>query len=447
MKRFDIAILGSKESGTGAAMLAGKLGLHPFVSDLGKIKDEYKKSLAGLEIPYEENRHSEDIILGVSEIIKSPGIPDHAPLIVKAREKGIPVISEIEFASRHTNGKLIFITGSNGKTTTTLLTHHILKTAGLDACLAGNVGKSFAMELSKQDHEYYVLEISSFQLDGMFTARADISVLMNITPDHLDRYDHNFSKYVDSKFRVIRNQTTNDHFIYCQDDTVITDWLEAHTVSPIRHAFTSGSTPVPNGAYTIDNQLLFNINEKEFTMTLEELALQGRHNLYNSMAAGITGRLLDIRKDTIKQCLSDFQNVEHRLEFVASIHGVEYINDSKATNVNSTWYALESMHRKVVWIAGGQDKGNDYSSLVPLVKSKVRAIICLGKDNKKIRETFGDLVEILVETQSAQDAVKAAYNIALRGETVLLSPACASFDLFENYEDRGNQFKKSIKNL
>ena len=319
--------------------------------------------------------------------------------------------------------------------------------AGLDACLAGNVGKSFAMALSQQDHEYFVLEISSFQLDGMFKAKADVAVLMNITPDHLDRYDHNFSNYIASKFKVIQNQTISDHFIFCQDDPIILEWMQHHEINPLQHPFTAFSIPVQEGAYMFDNQLFFNIKEKEFTMTLEELALQGRHNLYNSMAAGITARLLDIRKDTIKQCLSDFQNVEHRLEFVASIHGVEYINDSKATNVNSTWFALESMHRKVVWIAGGQDKGNDYSSLIPLVKSKVRAIICLGKDNRKIRETFADLVEVMVETQTAEDAVKAAYNIALRGESVLLSPACASFDLFENYEDRGNQFKKAIKNL
>ncbi len=445
--RYDIAILGAKESGTGAAKLAKKLGMQPWVSDLGKIKDEYRNLLLLEEIHFEENKHSEEIILGVPEIIKSPGIPDSNPLLVKAREGNIPVISEVEFASRYAHGKLIFITGSNGKTTTTLLTHHLLKTEGLDVGLAGNVGKSFAMAVAEQDHDYYVLEISSFQLDGMFSARACISVLLNITPDHLDRYDHDFSKYITSKFRVIQNQKSSDHFVFCQDDPVISDWLNEHPIIPVKHPFTADTQPLLEGAYINDNQLFFNIKEKEFTMTLEELALQGRHNLYNSMAAGITARLLDIRKDTIKQCLSDFQNVEHRLEFVASIHGVEYINDSKATNVNSTWYALESMHRRVVWIAGGQDKGNDYSSLVPLVKSKVRAIICLGKDNHKIKETFGDMVEILLETQSAEDAVRAAYSIAVRGETVLLSPACASFDLFENFEDRGNKFKQAIKNL
>jgi UDP-N-acetylmuramoylalanine--D-glutamate ligase len=447
MKRADIAILGAKESGTGAAVLAKKLGMQPWVSDLGNIREEYRNILVRDEIPFEEGRHSLEAILSAAEIIKSPGIPDHSPVVVQAREKGIPVVSEIEFAARHSRGKLILITGSNGKTTTTLLTHHILKTAGLDACLAGNVGKSFAMAVSERDHDLYVLEISSFQLDGMFGTRADIAVLLNITPDHLDRYNHDFSRYTASKFRVIRNQTPNDHFIYCQDDPVIRTWLNENKIAPEPHPFTSGNRPLLEGAFVKKNKMLFNINEKEFTMTLEELALQGRHNLYNSMAAGITARLLDIRKDTIKQCLSDFQNVEHRLEYVASIHGVEYINDSKATNVNSTWYALESMHRRVVWIAGGQDKGNDYSSLVPLVKSKVRAIICLGKDNGKIRENFAGLVEIMVETQSAEEAVKAAYSIAVRGETVLLSPACASFDLFENFEDRGNQFKKAIKKL
>jgi UDP-N-acetylmuramoylalanine--D-glutamate ligase len=447
MTKFDIAILGAKESGSGAALLAKKLGMQPWVSDFGFIRPEYRVQLMLVGVYFEEGKHNEDLILGCPEIIKSPGIPDNAPILVKARDKGIPVISEIEFAARHTQGKLIFITGSNGKTTTTLLTHHILSSAGLDVCLAGNVGKSFAQALAEKDHEYFVLEISSFQLDGMFEAKAFISILLNITPDHLDRYDHDFAKYTASKFRVIQNQISTDHFIYWNEDPIIRNWIETHPETPQQHPFSDAATPIDNGAYISDNQLFFNIKEKEFTMTLEELALQGRHNLYNSMAAGIAGRLLDIRKDTIKQCLSDFQNIEHRLEFVASIHGVEYINDSKATNVNSTWYALESMHRNVVWIAGGQDKGNDYSSLLPLVKSKVRAIICLGKDNRKLREVFADHVEILVETKSAEEAVRTAYSIAVRGETVLLSPACASFDLFENFEDRGNQFKKAIKNL
>jgi len=439
--------MGAGESGTGAAVLAKKQGLCPMVSDKGTIKEKYKQILTAEEISFEEGRHSEAIMLQTQEIIKSPGISDNLPLLANARKKGIPVISEIEFACRFTRARLIFITGSNGKTTTTLLTHHILKSAGLNAGVAGNVGKSFAWQVAERDHDYYVLEISSFQLDGMFSSKADIAILLNITPDHLDRYEHDFRKYTASKFRVTSNQTSNDSFIYCHDDPVIRQFLSGKAIGPKRYPFTAKGKDFSEGAYLHDNQLFFSIKEKEFTMTLEELALQGRHNLYNSMAAGIAGRLLDIRKDTIKQCLSDFQNIEHRLESVASIHGVEYINDSKATNVNSTWYALESMHKQVIWIAGGLDKGNDYSSLLPLVSTKVRAIICLGKDNEKIKKTFADEVETIEEYQSADDVVKAAYRIAKRGEVVLLSPACASFDLFENFEDRGNQFKKAIRNL
>jgi UDP-N-acetylmuramoylalanine--D-glutamate ligase len=447
MKRFDIVILGGGESGTGAAILARQKGYCPLVSDKGSIKDKYKSVLRSGEIQIEENTHSEDIILNADEIIKSPGIPDNAPIVKAAAMKGIPIISEIEFAARYTDAKLVFITGSNGKTTTTLLTYHILKNAGLNVGLAGNVGNSFALKVAGEPHDIYVLEISSFQLDGMFKARADIAVLMNITPDHLDRYNYNFQNYIDSKFRVINNQTSTDHFIYCYDDPVIREQLERRVVSSTLHPFTAGDHTFHDGAYVRDNQFFLTIKEKETSMTLEELALQGRHNLYNSMAAGISARLLDIRKETIKQCLSDFQHIEHRLEFVASIHGVEYINDSKATNVNSTWFALESMHKNVVWIAGGLDKGNDYSSLEPMVKAKVRVIICLGKDNRKIIDTFSDMVETVLEVQTADDAVKAAYSLAHRGEAVLLSPACASFDLFENYEDRGNQFKQAIKRL
>jgi UDP-N-acetylmuramoylalanine--D-glutamate ligase len=447
MSRHDIVILGGGESGAGAAILAREKGFNPLVSDKGLLKEKYKQALIHEGICFEENKHSENIILQVDEIIKSPGIPDTAPIVQMAHDKGIPVISEIEFACRYTQARLVFITGSNGKTTTTLLTHHILKNAGLNAGLAGNVGHSFALKVAREVHDVYVLEISSFQLDGMFKARADVALLLNITPDHLDRYDYNFEKYTESKFRVIQNQTTDDHFVFCQDDPVIRDYLAEKEIPARKYPFTAGIRSSGEKAYAENNQLVFNIKEKETTMTLEELALQGRHNLYNSMAAGITAKIFDIRKETIKQCLSDFQHVEHRLEYAASIHGVDYINDSKATNVNSTWYALESMHKIVVWIAGGLDKGNDYSSLEPLVRSKVRVIICLGKDNKKLREAFEDLVEVFIEVQSADDAVKAAYSLARRGEAVLLSPACASFDLFENYEDRGNQFKKAIKNL
>jgi UDP-N-acetylmuramoylalanine--D-glutamate ligase len=447
MKSYNLVILGAGESGTGAAVLARQQGYSLFVSDKGIIKDKYKVTLEEREIPFEQGKHSEEIILQAGEIIKSPGIPENSPLLIQARQKGIPVISEIEFACRHTKAKLIFITGSNGKTTTSLLTHYILKTAGLNVGLAGNVGQSFALKVANEAHDFYILEISSFQLDGMFQARANIAVLLNITPDHLDRYDYDFQNYINSKFRVINNQTAHDHFIYCYDDPILRERVEKWEIPSRIYPFTAGHKAFPEGAYMLNNQVFFNIKEKQTTMTLEELALQGKHNLYDSMAAGITARLLDIRKETIKQCLSDFQNIEHRLEFVASIHGVDYINDSKATNVNSTWFALESMHRDIIWIAGGLDKGNDYASLEPLVKSKVRSIVCLGKDNRKIIETFAGLVENIVEVQSADDAVKVAYSLARRGDAVLLSPACASFDLFENYEDRGNQFKKAIKNL
>jgi UDP-N-acetylmuramoylalanine--D-glutamate ligase len=447
MKSFDTVILGGGESGTGAAVLARRKGYRPFVSDIGYIKDKYKLMLKEEGIDFEDKRHSEDIIMKAEVIIKSPGIPENTPVVKAAMQKGIPVISEIEFASRFTKAKMIFITGSNGKTTTTLLTYHILKTAGLDVGLAGNVGNSFALKVANDHHDIYVLEISSFQLDGMFRAKADIAVLLNITPDHLDRYDYDFQKYTDSKFRVINNQTADDHFIYCYDDPILRDRTGKMKIPSRLYPFSAGTIAFPEGAYVQNNQVFFTIKEKQNTMTLEELALQGRHNLYDSMAAGITARLLDIRKETIKQCLSDFQHIEHRLEFVASIHGVEYINDSKATNVNSTWFALESMHKEVIWIAGGLDKGNDYESLIPLVKAKVKSIICLGKDNRKIKESFAGLVETIVEVQSADEAVKAAYSLASRGDAVLLSPACASFDLFENYEDRGNQFKKAIKNL
>jgi UDP-N-acetylmuramoylalanine--D-glutamate ligase len=447
MKRYDIVILGAGESGTGAAMLARKLGYSVLVSDAGAIKPAFREALVGSGIEFEEGKHSDAIILHASEIIKSPGIPEKAAIIKSCREKGLPVIDEIEFASRHTKGRLICITGSNGKTTTTMLTHAILKAGGLDACLAGNVGNSFAAALAEQDHDYFVLEISSFQLDGMFHVKADIAILTNITPDHLDRYDYSFQKYIDSKFRITRNQAGEDHFIFCQDDPVTLGGLSGRQFVSNLHPFTSSQTAVAEGAFVREKELIINIHQNPFTMTLEELALQGRHNLYNSMAAGISGRLLDIRKETIKQVLGDFQNIEHRLEFVSSIHGVEYINDSKATNVNSTWYALESMHKPVIWIAGGQDKGNDYASLLPLVKDRVRAIICLGKDNQKIRAAFGDLVEAIIETQSADEAVRIAYQMSKRGEAVLLSPACASFDLFENYEDRGRQFKAAVKGL
>jgi UDP-N-acetylmuramoylalanine--D-glutamate ligase len=447
MKAYDIVILGAGESGTGAARLGKSLGYRTLVSDAGAIQPKYRDTLIQEEIEFEEKKHTLARIKHSSEIIKSPGISEDAEVVRSCRKWGIPVISEIEFAARHSKGKLVCITGSNGKTTTTLLTHAILRAGGLDACLAGNVGKSFSGELAVSDHDYFVLEISSFQLDGMFNSKAHVGILTNITPDHLDRYENSFSKYIDSKFRITQNQTSEDHFIFCQDDTATMEKMEKIQLSSALHPFTWKEDPVSEGAYREGKNITINIHKNPFTMTLEELALQGRHNVYNSMAAGIAGRILDIRKDTIKQVLGDFQNIEHRLEFVASIHGVEYINDSKATNVNSTWFALESMHKKVVWIAGGQDKGNDYGPLQPLVREKVRAIICLGKDNKKIRKAFADLVEVIVETKSAEDAVVAAYQLAKRGEVVLLSPACASFDLFNNYQERGQKFKAAIKSL
>jgi len=447
MKPFDIVILGAGESGTGAAKLARKLGYRAFVSDAGTIKPQARNMLQELGTEFEEGKHSLDKILRSHTIIKSPGIPDTAKVIRECHEQGIPVISEIEFAARHSNARLVCITGSNGKTTTSMLTHAILTAGGLDACLAGNVGKSFAGELADADHDIFVLEISSFQLDGMTKAKAHIAVLMNITPDHLDRYEYNISNYIDSKFRITQNQTANDHFIYCNDDPVIQKGMEKRNITASRHPFSWKEEILWEGAYRHGKELIININKTPIKMTLEELALQGRHNVYNSMAAGIAGKLLEIRKETIKQVLGDFQNIEHRLEFVASIHGVDYINDSKATNVNSTWFALESMHKPVIWIAGGQDKGNDYASLMPLVKDRVRAIICLGKDNKKIRNAFADQVESIFETSSADEAVRAAYQLAKRGEVVLLSPACASFDLFENFEDRGRQFKDAVKRL
>lgn len=447
MNRYDIAILGAGESGTGAARLARKKGFRVLVSDSGAIKPAFREALSNENIDFEENKHSREAILSAGEVIKSPGIPDSAGIVTECKAKGIPVISEIEFAARHTAANLICITGSNGKTTTTLLTHALLTAGGLDACLAGNVGNSFAGALAEKDHDHFVLEISSFQLDGMYRTKAHIAMLLNITPDHLDRYDHQFSKYIDSKFRITQNQAEEDHFIYCQDDPVINKGIGDRSVASQKHPFSWEEEELTNGAYRRGKEFIINTHKKPLKMTLEELALQGRHNVYNSMAAGIAGRLLDIRKDTIKQVLGDFQNIEHRLEFIASIHGVEYINDSKATNVNSTWFALESMHKPVIWIAGGQDKGNDYDPLIPLVKSRVRAIICLGKDNRKLHSTFADLVESIYETQSPDDAVRAAYHLAQRGEVVLLSPACASFDLFENYEDRGRKFKEAVKKL
>ncbi|MBL7891755.1 MAG: UDP-N-acetylmuramoyl-L-alanine--D-glutamate ligase [Bacteroidia bacterium] len=442
-----IVILGAGESGTGAAVLAKQKGFDVFLSDKGKIKDKYKAVLSKHGIAWEEEKHSEELIMNADEVIKSPGVPDKAELIVKLKKKGTPIISEIEFAGRYTNAKMICITGSNGKTTTTMLTYHILKKAGLNAGLAGNVGKSFALQVAENNFDYYVLELSSFQLDDMYKFRADIAVLLNITPDHLDRYNYELQKYADSKFRVTQNQTAADAFIYCIDDEVTAKELSKKTIKAKKYPF-SIKQKVEEGAYLDGTQLIININQTNQTsMSIQELALQGKHNIYNSMAAGIVARLTDVRKEIIRESLSDFQNVEHRLEFVAKVNGINFINDSKATNVNSTWYALESMQHPVVLILGGIDKGNDYTMLMDMVKEKVKAIVCLGADNKKIRKAFKGVVENIVETGSAKEAVAASYKLASKGETVLLSPACASFDLFENYEDRGHQFKAAVRSL
>ncbi len=447
MATSGIAVLGAGESGTGAAVLAKTRGIPVFVSDSGFIKEQYQQVLRQYVIEYEQQIHTAGRILQASEIIKSPGISDTTPLLTEARKRGIPVISEIEFASRFTDARKICITGTNGKTTTTLLTWHILNRSGMNAGLAGNMGQSFALQVATTQRDYYVLEISSFQLDGMFDFKADVAVLTNITPDHLERYNYKFSNYVDSKFRIAQNQSPADAFIFCADDPVVFAEVQKRNLQARKYPFSLLGKVGDGGAYLENNKIIITTNEGEFRMTLEELALQGRHNVYNSMAAAISAQLVKVRKETIRQCLSDFQNVEHRLEFVSNVHGIEFINDSKATNVNSTWYALESMTKPVIWIAGGLDKGNDYELLKDLVRQKAKAIICLGQDNSKILGSFGSLKIPIIETTSAEAAVNEAYMLAETGDTVLLSPACASFDLFENYEDRGNQFKKAVKLL
>jgi UDP-N-acetylmuramoylalanine--D-glutamate ligase len=441
-----IIILGAGESGVGSAILAQKKGFEILVSDSGRLKEKYKTVLDKYHIEWEENGHTLEKILHAGLIIKSPGIPGNAEIIRLIREKGIPVISEIEFAGRYTNARKICITGSNGKTTTTLLIYHMLRKAGINAGLAGNVGKSFAWQVAEENYEVYVIELSSFQLDDMYDFKAEIAVLMNITPDHLDRYDHQMQNYVNSKFRITQNQTGNDFFIYCADDPVTMEELRRRTLQSVCLPF-SLSPLKGNGAGIIENNLVININKNQFSMSILDLALQGKHNTYNSMAAAISGMVLEIRNDRIRESLTDFQGVEHRLERFLKVHGIEFINDSKATNVNSTWYALESMNHPVVWIAGGIDKGNNYSMLMDLVREKVKAIVCLGIDNSKIHKTFDGIVRNIVDTTSMAEAVKSAYYLARNGDIVLLSPSCASFDLFENYEDRGFQFKQEVRNL
>ncbi len=441
-----IVILGAAESGVGAAILASLKGYDVFVSDGGKIKEKFKNTLIEKNIPFEEGGHHEENILNAKEVIKSPGIPSTVDLVKKLISKNIPVISDIEFAGRFTNAKMICITGSNGKTTTTLLTYHILKNAGFNVGLGGNVGKSFALQVAENNFDHYVLELSSFQLDHMYDFKADIAILVNITPDHLDRYEYKLENYAASKFRITQNQTSSDAFIFCIDDEVTMKEMLSRNISATKFPF-SIKEEVREGAFMKNETINITIKNQTLTMSIHDLALQGKHNAYNSMASGIAARLLDIRKEVIRESLSDFQNVEHRLEFVAKIHDIEFINDSKATNVNSTWYALESMEKPIVWIVGGVDKGNDYSTLFEMVKQKVTAIICLGKDNEKLKNTFSGMVREIVEVSSATEAVAQAYRLAKKDQVVLLSPACASFDLFENFEDRGAQFKKAVKAL
>jgi UDP-N-acetylmuramoylalanine--D-glutamate ligase len=441
-----VIILGAGESGAGSAVLALKKGFDVFVSDNGTIKEKYREILDKYPIRWEQGRHTEKEILVADEVIKSPGIREDAPIVVKLREKGIPVISEIEFAGRYAKGIKICVTGSNGKTTVTNLIYHILKKAGKNVAMTGNVGNSFAMTLAEGSYDYYVIELSSFQLDGMFRFKAEIAILMNITPDHLDRYGYKLQNYIDSKFRITQNQTKADFLIYWADDPIIRAELARKKYNMTLLPF-SDTVKENMAAYIEDNELVIDYLHKTNLMTIHEMALKGRHNTYNSMAAAIAGKVLNIRKDKIRESLADFQGVEHRLEPVIKVSGINFINDSKATNVNSTWYALECMENNVIWIVGGIDKGNDYSELFPIVRQKVRAIVCLGKDNSKILEAFRDMVQTIVETSSMEEAVRFSYYLAKKGETVLLSPACASFDLFNNYEDRGRQFKAAVRNL
>lgn len=447
-KETDIVILGAAESGVGAAFLAQKKGLSVFVSDGGKIKEAFKTILQQHHIEFEEGQHSQDRILSASEIIKSPGIPEKASIIKEIRKKGIPIISEIEFACRYTKAKIIAITGSNGKTTTTLLTYHIFKKAGTHVMLAGNVGDSLAKMLANanNDPEYIVLEISSFQLDDIKNFKPHISILLNITPDHLDRYEYKFENYIKSKFNITKNQNEHDYFIYNTDDPVITNYMQEQRINAQKIPFSIKSEQL-NGAYVEHQNLCLTVFKSNFTMSIHELALQGKHNLYNSMAAAVAARIEEVRKPAIRESLSDFKNEAHRMEPVATIGGVEYINDSKATNINSVWFALESMTKPVIWIVGGQDKGNDYSELVDLVKEKVKAIICMGVDNVKIHNAFKEVVTDRFDAKSAYEAVQIANKIGEKGDVVLLSPACASFDLFEDYKDRGNQFKEAVRSL
>ena len=438
-----LVVLGGGESGVGAAILGKTKGMDVFLSDMGKLKPEYRKMLDDEKIPYEEGCHTESKLLDADLVVKSPGIPPTAPLVRKFTEKGTPIISEIEFAGRYTDAKMVCITGSNGKTTTTLLTYHILKEAGLNVGLAGNVGKSMALQVAREHHDVYVIELSSFQLENMYDFKAGIAVITNITPDHMDRYDYKMENYVAAKFRILQNQGPEDYFIYCLDDPVVKQQIRQLQIESVQLPF-SHYKEEDSKAYLEDGIVRFETPTEVWDIPRDKLSLTGLHNLYNSMAAGLSASLLDIKKDTIRSALSDFEAVEHRLEYVATVDGVRYVNDSKATNVNSTWYALESMTTPTVLILGGTDKGNDYSEIEDLVKEKVKAIVCMGKDNAKLLDFFGDKVKEIRDTHSIDDALAACRELAEDGDTVLLSPCCASFDLFTSYEDRGRQFKERV---
>jgi UDP-N-acetylmuramoylalanine--D-glutamate ligase len=441
-----LVVLGGGESGVGTAILGKKKGYDVFLSDFGKIKNNYKEVLALNEINWEEEKHTEELILNADVVMKSPGIPDKSPIIKALHKKRVSVISEIEFASEFTEVETIGITGSNGKTTTTMLTHHLLKQGSLNFGLAGNIGKSFAWQIAENKHEGYVLELSSFQLDGIRTYRPHIAVITNISPDHLDRYEYKYELYVAAKFRITMNQTESDFLVYDADDEIISKWLESNPIKAQKIPF-SLTRVVEGGIYVKNDTIISNITNEEFTMPINELSLEGKHNVKNAMAATAVAQLMRIRKETIRESLSNFQGVEHRLEKVLKIQNVQYINDSKATNTNATFFALDSMVTPTVWIVGGVDKGNDYDELMSLVREKVKAIVCLGVDNQKIINAFGNVVDVIVETASMQEAVKIAQKLSEKGDTVLLSPACASFDLFESYEDRGKQFKIAVQNL
>ncbi len=447
MKTKKLVVLGGGESGVGAAILAKKKGMEVFLSDMGKIAPKYKQALDEANIPWEEGTHTESMILDADEVVKSPGIPPTTPLMQKIASKNIPVISEIELAGRYTDAKMVCITGSNGKTTTTMLTYHILKNAGVNVGLAGNVGHSLALQVAHEKHDVYVVELSSFQLENMYDFKANVAVIMNITPDHLDRYDYEMQNYVNAKFRILQNLTSQDAFIFWKNDPIIEAQLKNIETQAQLFPFSEVQEETSKAYVDSENNLIINAPNASLSMPRADLALSGLHNLYNSMAAGLSACILDIKKEDVRRALSNFEGVEHRLEYVDTIDGVRYINDSKATNVNSCWYALESVPKNTILILGGKDKGNDYTEIEPLVKEKVKAIVCMGKDNSKLLEFFAGKVDTISDTHSIEDAINECARIAQSGDTVLLSPCCASFDLFKSYEDRGEQFKAIVKSM